>query len=179
MYTSHERLSLLCSAARRRWSRRKNRSYVKIFSKYLTANVFWLLWTILTSLILISSGSSQCVLHSTCESRNVRTGAVAASAPRTRDLMSPSRFVFRITRTLRIERSAAPSSARREKEYLKLTKITIVQILGCKRASLGHYRCLCHAILHPNLCNSLLLIELDTNKLTSFQSRKNLRAVNN
>ncbi|GBP31666.1 hypothetical protein EVAR_84112_1 [Eumeta japonica] len=62
-------------------------------------------------LSLVRSGSSQCTLHSTCESRKVRTGAVAASAPRTRDRIRPSRRELRSTRTLRMARSDAPSSA--------------------------------------------------------------------
>lgn len=42
-----------------------------------------------TSATLSSSGSSQCSLHSQCESRKVRTGAVAASAPRTLERIKP------------------------------------------------------------------------------------------
>ena len=40
-----------------------------------------------------SSGSNQFSLHSTCESRNVSTGAVAASAPRILDLIRPETYV--------------------------------------------------------------------------------------
>ena len=43
-----------------------------------------------TSATRCRSGSSQCMLHSQWLSRNVNTGAVATSAPRTRDLIKPS-----------------------------------------------------------------------------------------
>lgn len=44
----------------------------------------------LTSATLSSSGSSQCSLHSQWLSRNVRTRAWAASAPRTRERIRPA-----------------------------------------------------------------------------------------
>ena len=64
-----------------------------------------------SSATLSKSGSSQSALHSQCESKNVSTLAVAASAPRTRDLIRPSLFSFRITRTLWIRDNSSPSSA--------------------------------------------------------------------
>lgn len=64
-----------------------------------------------SSATLSKSGSSQSALHSQCESKNVSTFAVAASAPRTRDLIRPSLFSFRITRTLWIRDNSSPSSA--------------------------------------------------------------------
>ena len=47
----------------------------------------------LTSATLSSSGSSQCSLHSQWLSRNVRTRAWAASAPRTRERIRPAEGV--------------------------------------------------------------------------------------
>lgn len=66
-----------------------------------------------SSATLSKSGSSQSALHSQCESKNVSTLAVAASAPRTRDLIRPSLFSFLITRTLWIRDNSSPSSAAR------------------------------------------------------------------
>ena len=51
------------------------------------------------------------LLHSQCESRKVRMPDVAASAPFTRDLISPSRFSFLRTRTFWIAASSSPSAA--------------------------------------------------------------------
>lgn len=67
-----------------------------------------------SSATLSKRGSSQSALHSQCESRNVNTLAVAASAPRTLDLIKPSLFSLRITRTLCILDSSSPSSAARK-----------------------------------------------------------------
>lgn len=58
-----------------------------------------------------SNGSSQSSLHSQWLSKNVKTSAMAASAPRTRDRTKPSRFSFRMTRTLFILANSNPSSA--------------------------------------------------------------------
>lgn len=62
------------------------------------------------------SGSSQSSLHSQWLSRNVSTSAMAASAPRTRDRTKPSRFSFRMTRTLLIFANSKPSSAESRKK---------------------------------------------------------------
>ena len=67
-----------------------------------------------SSATLSKRGSNQSALHSQCESRNVNTLAVAASAPRTLDLIKPSLFSLRITRTLCILDSSSPSSAAKE-----------------------------------------------------------------
>lgn len=58
-----------------------------------------------------NNGSSQFSLHSQWLSKNVSTSAIAASAPRTRERTKPSRFSFRITRTLLIFANSKPSSA--------------------------------------------------------------------
>ena len=54
-------------------------------------------------------------LHSQCESKKVKIPAVAASAPLTLDLMSPSRFELRNTRTLWILANSKPSLAENRK----------------------------------------------------------------
>lgn len=65
------------------------------------------------------SGSSQSSLHSQWLSKNVSTSAMAASAPRTRDRTKPSRFSFRMTRTLLIFANSKPSSAMEKKTQRK------------------------------------------------------------
>lgn len=65
-----------------------------------------------------SNGSSQSSLHSQWLSKNVRTSAMAASAPRTLDRTKPSRFSFRITRTLFIFANSKPSSAKNVHAYV-------------------------------------------------------------
>lgn len=66
---------------------------------------------IYTSATLSNKGSSQLTLHSQWLSKKVSTVAVAASAPLTLDLISPSRLSFRTTRTFWILASSSPSSA--------------------------------------------------------------------
>lgn len=57
------------------------------------------------------SGSNQFTLHSQWLSKNVRTEAVAASAPLTLDRIKPSRFSLRKTRTFWILANSSPSEA--------------------------------------------------------------------
>ena len=52
-------------------------------------NKHFIFASVFTSLILCNKGSSQPTLHSQWLSKNVNTLAVAASAPRTRDLIRP------------------------------------------------------------------------------------------
>ena len=66
---------------------------------------------LLTPLIRSRRGSSQPTLHSQWLSKKVRIGALAASAPFTRDLIRPSRFSLRMTFTFFILANSSPSEA--------------------------------------------------------------------
>lgn len=95
-----------------------------------------------SSATLSRSGSSQSALHSQCESRNVNTVAVAASAPRTLDLIKPSLFSLRITRTLCILDSSSPSSAAKKQVNCRGTVRCSRRRLQVLSKSLGYNWCL-------------------------------------
>ena len=59
-------------------------------------------------------------LHSQWESRKVKMPEVAASAPLTLDLIRPSRFGLRKTRTLWILPNSTPSDAARKKRLISV-----------------------------------------------------------
>lgn len=86
-----------------------------------------------SSATLSNRGSSQSALHSQWESRKVKTPAVAASAPRTLDLIRPSRFSFLITLTLWILESSSPSSAEMNNRELCVLFKLIVEISKKKK----------------------------------------------
>ena len=64
-----------------------------------------------SSSVLWTSNTLLTLLHSQCESKNVRMPEVAASAPFTLDLINPSLCEFRNTRTLCILDNSSPSEA--------------------------------------------------------------------
>ena len=74
----------------------------------------------LTFFILCSSGSSHMTLLSQWLSKNVNTSPVARSAPLTRDLINPSRWVLRISLTFGSAKSSSPSKTEYEMGQSKI-----------------------------------------------------------